>query len=120
MKKLVIIIFFAFLAAFVQALPPKCSGKPCEGGCCPELDYLCCKDGHYCAATTVDCPGNEKVQIAGLLKLVVNKADCDPGMTACHGGCCNMKNAFCCPDELYCADDSSKCPPIAIKLALTP
>jgi len=26
-------------------------GTLCPGGCCPELNWYCCPDGLYCAAT---------------------------------------------------------------------
>merc|ERR1719215_1275594 len=31
-------------------------GTLCPGGCCPEMNWYCCPDGQYCAATSGDCP----------------------------------------------------------------
>ena len=34
----------------------QCVGTNCPGGCCPEVDWYCCPDATYCAATAADCP----------------------------------------------------------------
>merc|ERR1711872_1160011 len=76
-----------------------CDGTICPGGCCPEVNWQCCPDGLYCAATLDDCP--TLVKKNALIKMAAEKKDCDG--TMCPGGCCPEVNWQCCPDGLYCA-----------------
>jgi len=94
-------------------------GTLCPGGCCPEMNWYCCPDGQYCAATSGDCPfvaAKEKLMKMAAAKRVAlaKTADCEDG-TLCPGGCCPELNWFCCPDGLYCAATSGDCPFVAAK-----
>merc|ERR1712126_233997 len=42
--------------AQLAASDEQCDGTPCPAGCCPEVDWYCCPDNLYCAATAADCP----------------------------------------------------------------
>merc|ERR1719483_1623663 len=39
-----------------MAAKKQCDGTMCPAGCCPEVDWYCCPDNMYCAATAADCP----------------------------------------------------------------
>merc|ERR1719154_59894 len=98
-------------------------GTMCPGGCCPEMNWYCCPDGMYCAATANDCPlvdyRQKLIQAAAAKitapkKALVKSADCEDG-TMCPGGCCPEMNWYCCPDGMYCAATAGDCPFVAIK-----
>ena len=49
--------FFAAKALLVKmAAKKQCEGTDCPTGCCPEVNWYCCPDNMYCAATPADCP----------------------------------------------------------------
>merc|ERR1719154_806884 len=93
-------------------------GTMCPGGCCPEMNWYCCPDGMYCAATAGDCPfvaAKEKLmKMAAPKRILVKSADCEDG-TMCPGGCCPEMNWYCCPDGMYCAATAGDCPFVAAK-----
>merc|ERR1712025_1299656 len=74
-------------------------------GCCPEVNWYCCPDDLYCAATAADCRFVAKK--AQLVKMAAKK-QCDG--TECPAGCCPEVNWYCCPDNLYCAATAADCP----------
>merc|ERR1711973_770909 len=88
-----------------------CEGTMCPGGCCPEVNWQCCPDNLYCAATLDDCPTLHKKN--ALIKMAAKKDDCEG--TMCPGGCCPEVNWQCCPDNLYCAATLDDCPTQIIK-----
>ena len=79
-----------------------------SSGCCPEANWFCCVDGHYCAATAADCPN--VAERVSLVEMAKNK-QCGPDDTTCPNGCCPVApelNWFCCED--YCAATAADCP----------
>merc|ERR1719215_2183997 len=122
--RVLVFLAFAALVGFSQAASLKktadCEdGTLCPGGCCPEMNWYCCPDGQYCAATAGDCPfvaAKEKLMKMAAAKRVAlaKTADWEDG-TLCPGGCCPELNWFCCPDGLYCAATSGDCPFVAAK-----
>merc|ERR1711954_330737 len=97
-----------------MAAKKQCDGTPCPAGCCPEVDWYCCPDNLYCAATAADCPFVAKK--AQLVKMAAKK-QCDG--TPCPAGCCPEVDWYCCPDNLYCAATAADCPFVAAKEYLT-
>jgi hypothetical protein len=78
-----------------------------SSGCCPEANWFCCVDGHYCAATAADCPSEAKKT---LLVKHAKSNQCGPDETTCPAGCCPMgPNWYCCP-YFYCAATAADCP----------
>eukprot|EP00091_Calanus_sinicus_P024689 TRINITY_DN8_c0_g1_i5.p2 TRINITY_DN8_c0_g1~~TRINITY_DN8_c0_g1_i5.p2 ORF type:complete len:124 (+),score=37.26 TRINITY_DN8_c0_g1_i5:94-465(+) len=61
----------------------QCQGTECPAGCCPEVDWYCCPDNMYCAATAADCPF-----VAMKEKLVKMAAKKQCQGTECPAGCC--------------------------------
>merc|ERR1711973_454910 len=117
MKYLFAIAFLAVASAstFKLSRSEQCEdGTECPGGCCPYLDWYCCPDGLYCAATAADCPFVAKKQ--AIAKMSANK-QCEDG-TECPGGCCPYQDWYCCPDGMYCAATAADCPFVAKKQAL--
>ena len=57
----------------------------CPCGCCPEFNWYCCQDDHYCASTAAGCPFLAKR--TQLTKLAKSK-QCGPDETSCPNGCC--------------------------------
>merc|ERR1712131_122211 len=117
MKYLFAIAFLAVASAstFKLSRSEQCDeGTICPGGCCPYVDWYCCPDGLYCAATAAVCPFVAKKQT--LAKKGSNK-QCEDG-TECPGGCCPYQDWYCCPDGMYCAATAADCPFVAKKLAL--
>ena len=86
-----------------------CPGVICEGGCCIQPGYICCKEGVYCAKPG-HCPDDEslfKVQLTPPSKL--GSSACKG--TTCPSGCCEEgANWACCPDGDYCAKTPADCP----------
>merc|ERR1719187_904839 len=110
MKYLLALAFMAVASAstFKLARLEQCEdGTECPGGCCPYVDWYCCPDGLYCAATAADCPF--------VAKMAANK-QCDG--TECPGGCCPYVGWYCCPDGMYCAATAADCPFVAKKTDL--
>ncbi|CAB4070259.1 GRN [Lepeophtheirus salmonis] len=96
----------------VQSLPKSkdnCpGGTDCPSGCCPIADAFCCPDNIYCATSASKCPKRNLVKkITSLLKNTIKNC---PNGTECPSGCCNILNAFCCPDNIYCATSPENCP----------
>merc|ERR1712048_230758 len=83
----------------------QCVGTNCPGGCCPEVDWYCCPDATYCAATDADCPFLAKEKFYEMMAAGGKKCDtkCCFGGTECPAGCCPIDDAFCCDDPMYCA-----------------
>ncbi|XP_040575418.1 progranulin [Lepeophtheirus salmonis] len=96
----------------VQSLPKSkdnCpGGTDCPSGCCPIENAFCCPDGIYCAKTEDKCPRRESAQ--RIVPSTKKGSDNCPGGTDCPSGCCPIADAFCCPDNIYCATSASKCP----------
>merc|ERR1711887_209589 len=86
------------------------SGTMCPAGCCPEVDWYCCPDNMYCAATAADCPFVAKKE--KLMKMAAKK-QCEG--TMCPAGCCPEVDWYCCPDNMYCAATAADCPFVAKK-----
>ena len=55
----------------------------CPNGCCPEFNWYCCQDDHYCAATAAGCPflATKKTQLIKLAK--TKRKQCGPDETSC-------------------------------------
>jgi len=101
-----------------------CDGTECPTGCCVgELDWFCCADGQYCAATEDDCPAMNLIKMASMKtkakKVMKGAAACDG--TECPTGCCvGELDWFCCADGQYCAATEDDCPSTNIfKMAKT-
>ena len=74
-----------------------------SSGCCPEANWFCCVDGHYCAATAADCPN--VAERVSLVEMAKNK-QCGPDDTTCPNGCCPVApelNWFCCEGPKFAA-----------------
>jgi hypothetical protein len=75
MKYVILLLALAFVAAqakpehaktlLVADLPTfakvflvkqDCEGTPCDSGCCPIFNAVCCPDGIYCATNAIECP----------------------------------------------------------------
>merc|ERR1711936_364830 len=95
-----------------MAAKKQCEGTMCPAGCCPEVDWYCCPDNMYCAATAADCPFVAKKE--KLMKMAAKK-QCGPNETSCPAGCCPNANWYCCPDNIYCAATAADCPFVAKK-----
>merc|ERR1711983_636741 len=96
-----------------MAAKKQCEGTMCPAGCCPEVNWFCCADNMYCAATEADCP---MVSMKEKLVKMAAKKQCDG--TMCPAGCCPEQNWFCCPDNMYCAATAADCPFVAEKAQL--
>merc|ERR1711973_282060 len=119
MKYLLVIAFLSVTSAsthstFKLSRSEQCEdGSKCLGGCCPYVDWYCCPDGFYCAATAADCPFVAKKQ--ALAKVGTSK-QCE---NECPGGCCPIADWYCCMDGGYCAEYAVDCRFIAKKETLT-
>ena len=85
-----------------------------SSGCCPEANWFCCVDGHYCAATAADCPN--VAERVSLLEMAKQPSQCGSDQTLCPNGCCPHANWFCCPDgpgPWRCAVDAAHCQNVA-------
>merc|ERR1712168_856769 len=105
-----IILVLASVLALSQGLKLKlekdgnqCTGTMCPAGCCPEVNWYCCEDNMYCAAT------------AKLVKMAAKKQG---DGTMCPAGCCPEVNWYCCEDNMYCAATAADCPFVAAKAKL--
>merc|ERR1719187_2841188 len=96
-----------------MAAKKQCEGTMCPAGCCPEVNWFCCADNMYCAATEADCP---MVAMKEKLVKMAAKKQCEG--TMCPAGCCPEVNWFCCADNMYCAATEADCPMVAMKQKL--
>merc|ERR1711970_1319660 len=115
------LVTLSCLLAFVQGFKRQrvddgqCEGTECPAGCCPEVNWYCCPDNMYCAATADDCPF--VAPKTKLVEMAVDKQWCDG--TPCAAGCCPMVNWYCCPDNCcLCAATAADCPFIGAKTEL--
>ena len=88
----------------------------CPNACCPVANFFCCPDGRYCAETPDKCPPSKSDSFKELsdsfkeFSVLVKKSACHQNETECPGGCCQLANAYCCPDDIHCARGPDKCP----------
>ena len=112
MKVAVVVALVALVVVASVAADP-CPGPICDGGCCTQKDYICCKGEAYCAKPgNAHCkPVNEMISmLVPSPQLQVADVQSCPG-TECPRGCCKEgKDWFCCPDGDYCAKTADGCP----------
>ncbi|XP_071812567.1 uncharacterized protein [Apostichopus japonicus] len=106
---------------------PQADGKY---GCCPLPKAECC-DTH-CCPEGFSCDGDQcskeegNVFVAGVSKteaVIVEsvmcpdrRSECPDGSTCCilatgRYGCCPLRNAVCCPDQIHCCQNGFTCDP---------
>jgi hypothetical protein len=105
------------LASLAFVASQDCGGPICDGGCCPEANFVCCGDKPYCADTLVECPDAKpehvkklQVDLTKFDKVFKVKADCSDQQTVCDAGCCPYQDYYCCPDQINCATTAGDCP----------
>ena len=84
----------------------------CPGGCCTLADAYCCPrpDLKLCAPSPDKCPQSKSESVKKeFTELSVGKTPCGPDETLCPGGCCELADAYCCPDLIHCAPSPDKC-----------
>ena len=97
-----------------------CPGQVCKGtygeGCCVKIGLQCCPDGLYCVknATTMcgaeGSPPKPYGSAAPVNNLSTGRKLLSLKGTTCPNGICELDNAFCCEDGLYCAETENGCP----------